>query len=230
MRTFFICLLLFSLHILLKVALADSTNAEQAAIAAPQRQQTSFGEILALDVVGEWQKLPYGDNALQFGELWMPNADTGKPPLFIFVHGGCWLNQYGVDHSRGFASALRQAGYAVWAIEYRRSGDQDGGWPGSLNDVVAGIEYALTEFAELIDTQQVTLSGHSAGGHLALLAANQEHLKNKLWRTFGLAAITDPGEYSKGQNSCQQATIAFMGGTAQALPQLYQAAKINKLG
>jgi len=51
--------------------------------------------------------------------------------------------------------------------------------------------------------------GHSAGGHLALLAGSE---LPELKAVVGLAAITDIVAYSEGQNSCQQATPQFMGG------------------
>ena len=41
---------------------------------------------------------------------------------------------------------------------------------------------------------------------------------------IGLAAITDIVEYSRGENSCQTATIAFMGGAYETNPAAYQAA------
>ncbi|WP_394220645.1 alpha/beta hydrolase family protein [Alteromonas gracilis] len=61
--------------------------------------------------------------------------------------------------------------------------------------------------------------GHSAGGHLALLAAQQlstlslQHSQTVLKRTIGLAAITDIKAYAMGKNSCQTATKQFMNST-----------------
>ena len=66
---------------------------------------------------------------------------SANAPLVILIHGGCWLNSFDVNHSRPLATALSQAGFAVWSLEYRRTGDPGGGWPGTLED----IQLALTQ-------------------------------------------------------------------------------------
>ena len=51
--------------------------------------------------------------------------------------------------------------------------------------------------------------GHSAGGHLALLAGGEiKQLKG----VISLAAITDIAEYAAGTNSCHEVTKDFMQG------------------
>ncbi|WP_233080939.1 alpha/beta hydrolase [Rheinheimera soli] len=189
-------------------------------------------------------KLAYGKAALQFGLLSLPEASANaKPPLVIFVHGGCWLNAYDVEHSKALSQALTEAGYAVWSLEYRRVGDEGGGWPGSLNDIVQGIDYAQAQFEQYgVDVNRIALMGHSAGGQLALLAgeklagekiAGEKLAGEKLaagkkvqqvQAVIGLAAITDMASYSLGTNSCQTATAKFMGATVEQAPELYQQA------
>ncbi len=63
--------------------------------------------------------------------------------------------------------------------------------------------------------------GHSAGGHLALLAASANP---DVQAVIGLAAITDIIAYSRGTNDCQTATSGFMGGDYAAIPAAYDAA------
>ena len=154
--------------------------------------------------------------------------DVEKAPLVIFVHGGCWLNAYGVGHSVGLSQALAKEGYAVWSIEYRRTGDAGGGWPGSLNDVLKGVSFAQTFKEYPIDLNNVVLVGHSAGGHLALLAsAEQRHVFKggaRLKGVIGLAAIVDVVGYSQGQNSCQAATSTFFAGSAEQKMKAYKLA------
>ena len=63
-----------------------------------------------------------------------------------------------------------------------------------------------------LDMKKLVLMVHPAGGHLAILAgARSELLKVKPVLVMCLAAITDVVTYAKGQNSCQQAAVAFMG-------------------
>ena len=178
-------------------------------------------------------KLAYGQHALQFGRLYLPaeTRATSKSvltPLLIFVHGGCWLNAYDMSHSTAFSQAVANAGVAVWSIEYRRSGDEGGGWRGSLEDVLAGVRFAKTRLASLVpqaalDQRNVVLAGHSAGGHLALLAATsqQTDIAGTVRGVIGLAAITNVLSYAQGSNSCQRATVQFMAGTPQQLPGRY---------
>ena len=86
----------------------------------------------------------------------------------MLVHGGCWRAQYGRDLEDRVAADLAARGLAVWNVEYRRL-DCGGDWPAPLDDVVA----AATALPQEIDPARVALAGHSAGGHLALLAANR---------------------------------------------------------
>lgn len=205
-----------------------------AALSVTPLYNVSFNSVLALPVKNQGMKLAYGKAALQFGLLSLPEASAdAKPPLVIFVHGGCWLNAYDIGHSKALSQALTEAGYAVWSLEYRRVGDEGGGWPGSLNDIVQGIDYAQAQFEQYgVDVNRIALMGHSAGGQLALLAGEKlagEKLAagkkaQQVQAVIGLAAITDMASYSLGTNSCQTATAKFMGATVQQAPELYQQA------
>lgn len=179
----------------------------------------SFESVTALPY-GDWGiELKYGDDALQYGVLWLPAAPASKPyPLIVFIHGGCWLNAYDISHSFPLSTALSQAGYAVWSLEYRRTGDIGGGWPGTYEDILAGLGAAADLESYGVDSGDVILIGHSAGGHLALLAgANYAGAS----AVIGLAAISDIEDYAKGSNDCQAATAQFMGGDYSELPDSY---------
>ena len=81
------------------------------------------------------QRLTYGADPLQFGELRLP-AGNGPHPVAIIVHGGCWVTKLAnldrrvvsMELLRPFAAALTDAGIATWSIEYRRLGNPGGGW------------------------------------------------------------------------------------------------------
>jgi len=192
----------------------------------PTQSNVSYSEVIELPTDSPLEVISYGSNPLQFAELWLPKgAEGSKAPLVIFVHGGCWLNQYDIKHTHAFSSALAQAGYAVWSVEYRRTGDKGGGWPGSFEDIEAAVKFASSLQRDSVDTDKLILSGHSAGGHLALLAGARN--KN-IHGIVGLAAITDIEQYAKGENSCQTATPKFMGGPPNQKPQQYLAANPSK--
>ena len=190
---------------------------------APVDSNVAYSSVAALPANAPVVRLAYGNDPLQFGELWLPGSAESAAPasLVVFVHGGCWLNAYDVRHTYALSTALTQAGYAVWSLEYRRTGDPGGGWPGTFEDIQAGLAFVdnLAEYG--VTTDQYVLAGHSAGGHLALLAGERLPAARAV---IGLAAITDIVAYATGGNSCQTATPQFMGGTPVEKPADYLAA------
>ena len=90
-------------------------------------------------------------------------------PLVVLVHGGFWRAEYDRRHLRALAAAIAATGRLVALPEYRRVGDEGGGWPGTRDDVVdlvRAVPVALGRRSE-----EAVLVGHSAGGHLAVLVA-----------------------------------------------------------
>jgi len=122
------------------------------------------------------ERFAYGPAPSQFGELWLP-PPGGKAPVVVLIHGGCWLDSYGLDLMHPLAADLRAQGVAVWNIEYRRLGEAGGGYPGTFADVGTAAD-ALRGLATRypIDPARVAAVGHSAGGHLALWAAARGRL------------------------------------------------------
>lgn len=172
----------------------------------------------------------YGDDPLQIVYVWHgrgggENEFAGN--AVIFVHGGCWLNAYGYDHAKGFYHALAELGMGVYAMEYRRVGDKGGGWPGSLEDVTRAVKASIEKIEATGDNRNIYLVGHSAGGHLGLLAAQQlssSEVSKGIKKVIGLAAITNMKSYALGENSCQTATPKFMGGMPNENEREYQIA------
>ncbi len=197
----------------------------------PTESNVSYKQVETLVSEKPDKIVPYGEDALQFGELWLPRKDfsIGQAPLVILIHGGCWLNAFDIKHTHALSTALAKSGYAVWSIEYRRTGDAGGGWPGSFNDIKQAIQLVIdADFnemgADVIDTSNVAIIGHSAGGHLALLAGGHYREQPAIKVVVGLAAITDISAYSLGSNSCEMATSRFMGGALSERPEEYKRA------
>jgi len=96
----------------------------------------------------------------------------------VMVHGGCWQARLpGVELMAYIAEDLRRAGVAAWNVEYRRLGGAGGGYPGTFQDVARGIDHLRAVAAQhRLDLSRVALTGHSAGGHLALWAAARHRL------------------------------------------------------
>lgn len=193
----------------------------------PVNGNVSYSTVESLRYREPDARLTYGDDALQFGLLWLPTdssseaaADT-RASVVVLIHGGCWLNVYDIKHTYALSTALAGAGYAVWSLEYRRTGDAGGGWPGTFEDIMSGIMHIKTLSRFAVDTDRFVITGHSAGGHLALLAGRDTPAAAAV---LGLAAITDITAYAAGSNSCQIAAPRFMGGTPQERPDAYKAA------
>jgi len=136
----------------------------------------SLNEILEVEAPAPDHRIAYGEDPLQFGHLRLPEG-AGPHPVIAFLHGGCWLSAYDIAHAGPLEEALLDEGFAVWSLEYRRVGDEGGGWPGTFQDVAAGIDHLRTLDAEYpLDLERVIASGHSAGGQLALWAAARSRL------------------------------------------------------
>jgi acetyl esterase/lipase len=161
-------------------------------------------------------RIAYGKEKGQFGDLWLPQG-PGPHPVALLVHGGCWQAALpGLELLNHLAEGLRQAGFAVWNLEYRRLGEPGGGFPGTFEDVAQGVDHLRTlAVTHRLDLARVVVAGHSAGGHLALWAAGRRNLpqsgalaalsRNPLpvAGVVGLAAISDLARYrSEGLQSC----------------------------
>ncbi len=165
------------------------------------------------------QKLAYGSDPLQFGELRLPKGDKFKKPypVAVVIHGGCWLAEYGLGYMGHLSADLAQAGVATWNLEYRRVGDAGGAWPGTFEDVARGVDH-LRVLAKSypLDLQRVIAIGHSAGGHLALLAGARQRSKASeplpLRGVVALAGITD---LRRTGTACDVEVSKLMHGSAQ---------------
>ena len=134
-------------------------------------------------------RLAYGEEEQQFGDLRLPQGPYPWP-LVILIHGGYWRARYDLGYFGHAAAALTERGYATWNIEYRRVGNDGGGWPGTFLDVAAGADF-IQNVAKLlpIDLKRIVVLGHSAGGQLALWLAGRHriHADSPLYQTQPLA-------------------------------------------
>ncbi len=105
---------------------------------------------------------PHPEHVLDFFPAQRPDA-----PLHVFIHGGYWQALSHRDGA-GMAPALIGAGQAFATLNYRLA-------PGArLAEMVAECRDALIWLARNaerlgFDPSRVTLSGHSAGAHLAAM-------------------------------------------------------------
>lgn len=153
-------------------------------ISAPAAEPISFSDLLARPRAAADARIAYGPGPQQFGELWLPKGE-GPFPVAVLIHGGCWQADLpGTELMDYLAADLRDRGYAVWNVEYRRIGHPGGAWPGTFKDVASGLDHLRSIAGERrLDLGHVVLVGHSAGGHLATWAAARPGLPkySPLW-------------------------------------------------
>ncbi len=186
------------------------------------KEDATFSEVLAQPSVPATQRHIYGAAPEQFYLRWQQADDA---PLLIFIHGGCWLDAYDIEHAKPVMSAFYEAGFTVIGLEYRRTTDERAGWPIARDDIINGLQKAVTDTTYATE-RPIAIVGHSAGGHLALLAATQasQWAPSSNINVHGLAAIVDVATYAQGDNSCQQATLRFMGDSPAIIPEIYKSA------
>ncbi len=200
------------------------------------------------EVLTRWAPPPaatvrYGEGPHHGADVWRPATGPGiatgpadAAPLVIVVHGGFWRARYGKEEARVMCAALADAGYAVAAIEYRRTGQPGGGWPGTIDDVRAAVEAIPALVSGLLDDGPVSLGptllvGHSAGGQLALWAGSQADVP-RLAGIVSLGGVCDlarADELRLGRQDDDGAVAAFLGGGADQVPDRYAAADPMRL-
>lgn len=206
--------------------------------ASASQQGMSFDELAALEWTSPDARIPYGEDPLQFGHLRLPEQ-AGPHPVVVFIHGGCWLASYDIRHAGPAEQALADAGYAVWSLEYRRVGNEGGGWPGTFLDIGRGVDH-VSELARdyPLDLDRVIVSGHSAGGHLALWASARPQIpaSSELYvpeplDVHGVLALAPAPnlEDLHARGVCGDVIDGLMGGPPDAYPARYGAGSPMRL-
>lgn len=116
----------------------------------------------------------YGMASAQRADIYLPaTRKWARTPVIVFVHGGTWSGGDRVNDLKSFApsvTAMLDRGWAVMSIDYRLVPtvlvDKQ------VSDVRQAVKWIRSKAAAYaLDPTSVIVAGHSAGGHLALLAA-----------------------------------------------------------
>ncbi len=204
-------------------------------VAFGQTARVTIGDLNKLPARAADQKIIYGPAPQQFGELRLPQG-KGPHPVVVIIHGGCWGDFADATYMSNLSTRLADAGAATWNIEYRLVHQPGGGWPGTIQDAGAAIDY-LRKIARAnhLDLKRVVTTGHSAGGHLALWAAGRKNITKKsplyvrnplpISATVPIAGIVDlEAFYEYGLNVCGDRERRTLGGTVTEVPGHYRAA------
>ena len=102
-------------------------------------------------------------------DVYRPHGGVEKPPVFVFIHGGYWQAASKDQHAQVCAGML-QNGFAVANVDYPLAPETP------LSRIVGHVRDALNFLVREqdnlgIDANDMHVSGHSAGGHLAAMMA-----------------------------------------------------------
>ncbi|MFD3381834.1 MULTISPECIES: alpha/beta hydrolase [unclassified Streptomyces] len=178
----------------------------------------------------------YGDHPDQVVDFYAPRGGEERAPLVVVLHGGAWRARYDRRHITPFADFLARRGFAVANVEYRRGGTIPaqagqvpvaGRWPDTLDDVAAALD-AMPGFVRAAlpqaDARRMVVTGHSAGGQLALWAAARHLLPaDAPWRTDrpaplrGVVALAPIADFTVAEklDVCSGASRQLLGGEAK---------------
>jgi acetyl esterase/lipase len=156
-------------------------------------------------------------------DVWRPAAASGPRPAVVRVHGGGWVAG-GRGEMPRWTAWLNDHGYVVFDIDYRLAP------PPRWNEAAADVEAAVAWVDEHhraydVDPARITLMGHSAGGHLALLAAYRGAV-----RVRAVVNIYGPGDldtlyrHTASRGYIGGCLDAFVGSGPDDVPERYRAA------
>lgn len=119
--------------------------------------------------------LPYGADALNTLDAYIPADGGGGHGAVILIHGGSWIAGDKSDFGTEYPLQIVERGYVAVAMNYRLAavGGSNAVLVGDmLDDIDAVRAYVAGKAADWgCDATRIALVGVSAGGHLALLDA-----------------------------------------------------------
>ncbi|MDH3755768.1 MAG: alpha/beta hydrolase [Acidimicrobiia bacterium] len=115
--------------------------------------------------------LAYGaDPKRNLLDIYMPAQSAGPAPVVIQIHGGAWVIGHKMQQAQPLLYRLARAGYVAVSINYRLGPRHR--FPDQIIDVKRAIGWVRENIgARGGDSSRIVLTGGSAGGHLASLAA-----------------------------------------------------------
>ncbi len=99
------------------------------------------------------------------------SAGTGAPaPILLHVHGGMWMGSDKRYEALPLIHAMAERGWVCVSVNYRLCPEDP--WPAPIVDVKRAIAWIRAHAADYgADPSFIAVTGGSAGGHLAALAA-----------------------------------------------------------
>ena len=99
-----------------------------------------------------------------------PHGSRGRPPYFVFIHGGGWVLGDYPTHRRLVRDLVVESEVAAVFVDYTPSPEAK--YPQAVDEIYAAVKWVAENDAELdLDRRRMALVGNSAGGNMALAAA-----------------------------------------------------------
>lgn len=157
-------------------------------------------------------------------DIWYPRDNSNPTPTLVYIHGGGWIFGSKEGAVYQFLPYLEK-GWRVVNVEYRMAGNSLA--PGAVEDTRCALRWIFRNAKQWnFDTSKIVLTGHSAGGHLALITAmlpKGTDLDNRCYGDEELRAaavinwygITDVNDVIQGENLKNYA-VMWMGSQPNA--------------
>jgi acetyl esterase/lipase len=140
----------------------------------PPEGSTEVPTIDVSKIRRKYLDIPYASQSpSQKLDIYLPFDGDGPFPTLIFIHGGAFV--FGGKRDMQFLHAIDgiNRGYAVVSVEYRLAFEAQ--YPSPLFDLKAAIRFLRANAAKfLLDGNRFALSGDSAGGYYAVMAASTQ--------------------------------------------------------
>ncbi|CAN0381096.1 unnamed protein product, partial [Phaeothamnion confervicola] len=188
--------------------------------------------------------IPYrdGDESCRLDLLRPARASETPRPAVVYVHGGGWAAGHR-SHGHLPSLLLARQGVVTATIGYRFS--DTARFPAQIHDVKAAIRFLRANAATFdLDPDRIGIWGHSAGGHLAALAAlnsddpdregepDTPGVSSRVQAVVQMAGPCDftvPFHHLDGTPKLDQAVVRLLGGLPLEHPDLARRASPTRL-
>jgi acetyl esterase/lipase len=134
------------------------------------------------------KNVDYGPLDRQRLDVWRRSTTPTHAPVVLFIHGGSWTMGDKREQGRPMLHEFVARGWIAVVPNYRLAPRHP--WPAQIQDVTRALGWVKKNIATYGgDPERVVISGGSAGGQLAALAALSAH--DPTWRPEDLADVTD---------------------------------------
>lgn len=153
----------------MKEILKDDFQKEDLENASIQKMRRHKKSVAAEQFPYRYEDVPYGEEAEQRLDIFLP-SEKGVFPVVFVVHGGGWVSctKRCQDHAAMYK--IISQGYALVSVEYHLAPESK--WPVPIKDVMRALDFVIENADNYrLDVSHLTVWGNSAGGHLIEMAA-----------------------------------------------------------